>query len=155
MNVHECSYRLFHEQIIHENFISIGWWQYHEIFMNFLKNNNSWIFMNVHIDHFMNKLFTKISLVFRLMTIPWNLLSWTVPFNVHEKIMNISWTLLLFFKSAWIFVHEMFMNKNVHEFFIHELLFWWTVPFNVHARAWTVHILLMDVHEQFSRTFHE
>ena len=22
MNVHECSYRLFHEQIMHENFIS-------------------------------------------------------------------------------------------------------------------------------------
>ena len=46
--IHECSW-MFISIISWTNyswkFISIGWWQYHEIFMNFSKNT---IIMNVH-----------------------------------------------------------------------------------------------------------
>ena len=108
-------------------------WRIHEyFFMNDLwANIHSFLFMNYYFHELCHLTFMRKSWIF------------------HEQYS------LLFFKSAWIFVHEIFMNKNVHELFIHELLFWWTVPFNVHARAWTVHVLLMDVHEQFSWTFHE
>ena len=60
--IHECSYWLLHEQIIHENFISF---QVDDNTMKYSwilkKNNNSWIFMNVHINYFMSLLFMKIS----------------------------------------------------------------------------------------------
>ena len=61
----------------------------------------------------------------------------------------------LFIKSGWTLVHELFMNKNVHEFIVHEQSLSWTVQFNVHAHSWTVHVLLMEVHELYSWIFHE
>jgi hypothetical protein len=120
-------------------FMRNSWNANHELFVNY-----SWI---IH----------EMFMITRSWSTHEQQFSWTVPFNVHEKIhekfMNIAHDLL--FKNAWTLVHELFMNKKVHELIIHELLLSWTVPFNVHAHSWRVHVLLMEVHEQNSWIFHE
>jgi hypothetical protein len=124
---------------VHESLHEISWGIHETLTMNY-----SWI---IH----------EMFMITRSWSIHEQQFSWTVPFNVHEKIhekfMNTAHDLL--FKNAWTLVHELLMNKKVHELIIHELLLSWTVPFNVHAHSWRVHVLLMEVHEQNSWIFHE
>ena len=121
--------------IIHDIFHESSWRIHEYLFMN-----DSWA--NIHSFLFMNYYFHELC-----------------HLTFTRKFMNISWTLLiiilheyLFMKCSWT---KTCMNFSFMNSYFDELLFWWTVPFNVHARAWTVHVFLMDVHEQFSWTFHE